>query len=731
MLLCMALAFPMSVWGNHSGGNRAVELRFTNQGPHKVSKEVGSLGMHSFSNLECVMQPDMTVTSDSDFFEKIRMGEEGYVTVTPKLDAYPSKGIYPRIAYAISCEDQSEKYFCEWWEGDLMFPFSIPMGKYDFIFFFWGDFYQGCDGIRCIIKEEVNIIEDMEIEALPSEATEHIVFNAFLANGERPTTDIGGIDENGNWGVISEGNCVQINYYTQFTYKGEDLQLFFANPFDTLTDQNERVSGSHFMDVWVSDNESGKIGVYQKCTPLQEDGCSIIVIGANGTITQEVSNDVENYTLPVSAKWVENRYKPEEASEYYDPYANSTFGYYTFNDGIAITDNWSVVMNDNSWNGSKYRICLDPVNAPEITVAPQFWTIQYQKEYMKKGGIVAPLYSFETDEWQPIHQTWFFTDNNFINYLNFTADRSYGYPTSPWLVISNSDEIVFGDNTPITVFLRPTEIFDYGFVGRYGEMRTIDKFNSNISVKCNGEEVWNATDGFNLNEFAQSEESKKPGPWTIDIDDSNVVVDNLQSHSHCEMNFREGEKEHTPTLVHLMMRTEDGKVSDRFDENDGDLIFYAGVFKCNFSPWPWFSYEPLEDVLVEYAPYGDQNYSAFKVVEDPEKFFMPGYGAYYSGSLSQVDRKSATGWYDVRISLYDSHGNSQVQTISPAFKINSLTGISEIEVDYDVKIIGNNIIAPKGSRVYTIDGIEIGSTNLPNGIYIVVMQNRCYKIEIQ
>lgn len=105
------------------------------------------------------------------------------------------------------------------------------------------------------------------------------------------------------------------------------------------------------------------------------------------------------------------------------------------------------------------------------------------------------------------------------------------------------------------------------------------------------------------------------------------------------------------------------------------------------------------DICVEYAPCGSEEFTSLEVNEIPEKFFMPGSGAYWEGSLSQITRPSHTGWYDLRITFTDKDGYYQRQTITSAFRITELAGIESITDVSD----GN----AKVTDVYNLQGIRI------------------------
>ena len=67
------------------------------------------------------------------------------------------------------------------------------------------------------------------------------------------------------------------------------------------------------------------------------------------------------------------------------------------------------------------------------------------------------------------------------------------------------------------------------------------------------------------------------------------------------------------------------------------------------------------------------------MTEDPDLFFMPGFGYFYRGSLADVEANSANGWYDLRITVSDAAGNYLTQTLSPAFAIGEYAVINTVD----------------------------------------------------
>ena len=179
-----------------------------------------------------------------------------------------------------------------------------------------------------------------------------------------------------------------------------------------------------------------------------------------------------------------------------------------------------------------------------------------------------------------------------------------------------------------------------------------------------------------------------------------------------------------PTLQLLTMHNEAGQRTELFKcPSDGTIEFYAGDFYYEIDESrteDQISVRPMESVKVEYAPRGSEDFAEIEVREDPAKYFWPGYGYYFSGSLKGVTKGSADGWFDLRITLADETGNTQTQLISPAFRVESNLGVDVIaEARRSVRVEGRDIIAPAGSVAYTLAGVPTRLTGLTPGVYIV------------
>lgn len=65
-------------------------------------------------------------------------------------------------------------------------------------------------------------------------------------------------------------------------------------------------------------------------------------------------------------------------------------------------------------------------------------------------------------------------------------------------------------------------------------------------------------------------------------------------------------------------------------------------------------------------------------------------------------------------------------------KADDASGIEEVVVaDARILVVGNNIIAPADAHVYSINGVEVGTNNLANGVYVVRTANTAVKVIVK
>ena len=167
-----------------------------------------------------------------------------------------------------------------------------------------------------------------------------------------------------------------------------------------------------------------------------------------------------------------------------------------------------------------------------------------------------------------------------------------------------------------------------------------------------------------------------------------------------------------PVVQYLRFLNKDGIITDRFENiSDAELGFYAGDFELKLSDDfmnSEFVVKEIKTVKVEYAHSDSDNYNEIEAVENPDMFFMPGYGYYYQANFESVT-DALPGWYNLRITLIDETGNSMIQTLSPAFHVEKQSGMEALETtDKDTA----------ADVWYNLQGIRLDGRPTAPGIYI-------------
>ena len=319
--------------------------------------------------------------------------------------------------------------------------------------------------------------------------------------------------------------------------------------------------------------------------------------------------------------------------------------------------------------------------------------------------------------------------------------RKFGEPASREILnnyctyaVGDGESVQFGSMAPATVFLKAGGKLVYTYTCPLGELRSIDIVNSKVNAICDGETICSSP--FEM----MTHWSFLTGAWDITIDNTNFSVNDLNGRNYCEMHLKASDYFNPfPTLTQYAFRNKDNKIVNSFDNtSDGIFQFYAGGFQY-VEDWSLpmdyermgYEYSELKEVKVEYSHYGADDWKELRVDEVPEKFHMPGYGAYYEGSLSSID-SSDRGAYDIRVTLTDEHDGTQMQTISPAFFIGDGSGVDVVvKASDNISVEGRDIIAPSGAEIYKVNGIPTGRCNLEPGVYIVRNGSETHKVVVR
>lgn len=433
----------------------------------------------------------------------------------------------------------------------------------------------------------------------------------------------------------------------------------------------------------------------------------------------------------------------------YDKYGNANtsldINFYAYNAASTLVGGVSATAE----NGNDLYICTPPVDLSALHALTTLSTTDYADEdEWVFDGIATPPFAYNGKGFE------FYATQGHVSYTN-DKPQWESTPCNPALTFAGNEGMKFGDNFAMCVTAVQSDPwadvpFSYVgpdcYFGNYGEARTVDADVVSFAVKHNGVSQ-DVVEGESLYNWAEkwATNGHTPGVMTYIFTNRNILTEGMAGENVCEVSYTEGADDATPpTLQRIMMRDGDGIVTNRFKSANGATVsIIGGDFvehkeERSTGDWPMtFTYYTFADAsfTAEYAAHGTSDFQPFVIENDADKFFMPGFGKYFSGSLEQITAPSTDGWYDLKVTVTDEAGNKQVQTIAPAFKLDELSsGIDEVIAGEDgFRLVGNAIVSADGSevRVYTLSGVQIANSDLQPGLYIAVSADRSAKIAVK
>lgn len=646
----------------------------------------------------------------------------------------------------------------------------IPEGIYTFV----GIFKAIEPGVpqKIIIKEEVDVSQTPKISFDSSDATEMISFRGILPNGEPIKTPL--LSE--NFQILEEGNIYTSTGFTSSFfgyYSNHIVHRQYGPAFNVANYTYKQEIDGRAVDYeqtgyfLVNKNISDDFNLFQyqvQCLPDKETSV-VLTSMRKGMEAGNVENETTNYhSLLIDELYTTEGFcTGEEIAK-------------KMNDvGLIFLERGNIygyifMTNPGGAEAKGLEACIIPENEMmDFTLA--MTPIWNTKPVMSGMAIAfdsfqlnAPLQRILDGEpttiVTPILNSGYY--GSFLFVKDDMFDSSMALTGNPAFSFQNSkSHQLAGDNCPF-IFLHDMSTADYfDFTqktwGRIGESPTLPiAYPEEITIKY-GDTEWNnlktGEDDLNLSDIlAQFQEVYKEYKGTLDLEIKQykqIIVDGIPSKAAVAARWDfASEDPAPPVLTMIQFRNTDDIVTDRFDTpEDGVITMSAGDFKYiqkivydNFgnpiSEYGYDKYLSTPEATVEYSPLGQEKWQEIDVEEDKEKFYMPCYGAYFCGSLKGVKDPSPTGWFDLRVSLKDGSGNTQVNTISPAFKIKSLSGFKDVEVEETI-IFSNGKINYSGEGLMqmslcTLEGVdlihtsqqELDVTGLAKGVYILTVETR-------
>ncbi len=568
------------------------------------------------------------------------------------------------------------------------------------------------------ILEQVEIANDTTLVFSTEPITHRIKFRPRSLEGE--VWDLNAYDylpdDNGNWQqVISkQGNCRALVSTTEVILK----DYGYVAGLSTAGDQDPSgVSIWSVADIYTNELSDRYYYIQSDIATDFDDQVFVTkMIMPSGTENDSISNDPSNYIL------YQDEFKLTENADFTDTYYG---GYQTFEflDGEPFTGWIAETVDIHAEKNQSAVFYIDaPLSADndEIRYDIALSATHFNHELNEATGMryALPMAGnpivMKNGEPEYIHI-------NYDNYSDPLAEGQTVLPELQGLVPFNYTPYqktdVFGNTTPINVFyMKDYQMaglyFNWGmeYFGRMGERRKSDWKDLQMDVIYNGESVALADYG-EFVQFASDISNNVLPAAALDftVTAASSMVDEIPSKNitHVVTDFNNSDYI-VPTLRAMQFRNSDNMVTDRFiTADEGKLMFTAVDYSFPWNDGKNIYETKLQPVnaQVEYAPMGSEEWTPLEINRNDE-WSSANFGYFYEASLAQVTKNSPNGWFDLKVTLTDEAGNLQEQTISPAFKINTMSGIGQVK---------------NGERVavayYTVDGIR--HNNAQQGVNIV------------
>lgn len=543
-----------------------------------------------------------------------------------------------------------------------------------------------------IVRENVAIDSNTALELSDSEACNHISVNTILPNGEALL--LNSMDDAGN--MLDDGNCRDCSQKIVLFRKDTNLVRAVTvethpGRYKSETDGDIEING----DFYISDiSENLALSVIRKCTAADYEVYSIAYeFGASINSDRELTNGDWFKLQSDYAELPDSKIKAD--GDYYQIASYNLFDDRDM-DGLGECTTYTtgkpysyISVPEPTMQGMDLHrhliihgkaVGTNGKNGPTPFTAPPVTRIN--------GKMTHLVYPFDYMGGMP---SWYNkTDPGF-----FLGCTFYYHPRFSWAQ-EEDEKPVYGGNVPLTVLTMIWGDFDtncwyFNYVGRFGEQRAADRYVAQVKVEQDGEEIMTGTPNevaaWSYNGCTRNPQAKD---WKITSTNENVLVDGETASNVTVAEFNTGREDFIPpTLTMLNFRNTDDKITDRFEKaQDGTLEFSATDFTPHVSAERnlWCDYYNVDAVKVEYSAQDAGSWRELTVAEVPDLFFSPGYGSFYRGSLKDVVNNSASKWYDLRVTVGDKAGNTQTQTLSPAFRIDEQLGLDNLTADRSIAI---------------------------------------------
>ena len=599
---------------------------------------------------------------------------------------------------------------------------KLPAGTYDFVAVFEhfpiGSYRR--DYLGLVVRESVTVDKDMTLEFDPATATNNIKFNPLLQNGEAIRLPKVTYDSSWNRTVTEEGNISAAEFTV--TYILGTKKWYYQMAYTMAPEISESPDGTYNpttkLNLYVNEiSDRLNIGFSSIFTNADAD-CPTYVMCAEqkGSTPGTISNDIEKYVdTNLQTAWTSKGANTlnliADNSLQISPYGVSllSFGGFDLESWMGLgqvsSSSHHLMYCPGNAETTYYNYMIAPTTTEVFKVGSEFMGSSNLGAYMlfssygqeivcNPNTLLPTAYLARTPYRLSLPGCGSFTAYNAEN-------MEVNFATAPAL-FSIIDCIVMREDNS----LKPE--FNLAYTGRLGEIRNTDISFMECSAKQNGTLI--AEDYSQLQTWLTQNAASLSGNLEISLKDDNCkIADETASNKAIVTVNLSSDDYFPPTLTMLQFRDDENHITSTFE--NGEIHLSAADINFSAETTRQYVVESPAYVICEIAPSGTENFKPLELSRHTEFYDSDVLGANYSAPLTY--EAGTNGWFDVRITVADIAGNTQVQTIGRAFNINKADSIEDIELSGNKEIV----------NIYTFDGIEISPSQAKSGIYIVRYSN--------
>lgn len=565
--------------------------------------------------------------------------------------------------------------------------FELPAGVYDFLFYF----YKG-DEQYVVVRENVAVESDMTVKAAMSEADQELSAQMVLSDGRDilPNTIIG-FDQDGERIFADDGNVLAASQCIHLIALNGNSATSYLSQFYRLKKSDGTFEEGLVPSIHI--NRNNAIGVvFSSCVTPKDGPAHIIALQAN------MDNATECVIMEPKLYSKVNQLFPELPAE-----KQAELGSW-FDQGVTFMRGDITICNDEQFGQiaslENFDFGSTMIYDNGLTAVKPHPMLNRTFSMLDSGDSFASGFLYienEADGFKTLGCNFPASPTNYGNYWPYMVPN-------PYLVGEmQRDDVVDMSVVPTIWFWRSPWYASVTFWGRYCEWQSVDNFMASLSVKLDGKEVCDNFESFPY--FLWGDEAPTLATeWDVEVESAWRKVDGLDGVSRLTAHRNGGDETYSsPGLTAMRFCDADNRTVDRFEKaSDGTMILEVGNWSQFQEGYESYSAAgPLDEITVEYAPYGSDDFRPLSYETlDFEGTPSPNWGITLACALSQVDRTSASGWFDVRVSLKSATGSS-VNLVSPAFRISEFAGIERISDDTE---------ATEGPAEYfTLDGRRVSA----------------------